>query len=80
MQVPSCQFWDIFKSTFFYSTPPVAASAANHRSSRPQIICKQAVMKNSAKLITYVMMPDSFSFYYRCSGKPFLIYMPNIRR
>ena len=51
-QVFSCEFCEIFKNTFFYITPLVAASdykyflLKSHRSSLPEVLCEKGVLEN----------------------------------
>ena len=54
-QMFSCKCCKIFKKTFFYRTPLVAASdykyfiLKSHRSSRPEVLCEKGVLENFTK-------------------------------
>ena len=54
-QVFSSEFCKIFKNTFFYRTPLVAASdykysiLKSHRSSRPEVLCEKSILQNFTK-------------------------------
>ena len=73
----SCEYCEIFKNSFFYRTPPVAASAPglrmkglrHFRSSLPEVFCKKGVLRNFAKFTGKHLWPATLlkkGLWHRC--------------
>ena len=64
-QVFSCEFWEIFKNTFFYRTPLVAASVLALNKLRKRKMLFRRKMKEL--LLTFALFMKKQDYYY-CSG------------